>query len=195
MATLSDFGIPGVGTGILQPKLKNRWRVTFAGLGGGTDSQPLSMQMITFERPTLSFQEVELHRYNTVAWVAGKHSWAEINLVAEDDVAGTASNVLQTQLQQQQYLIGAAGPWLATAAEGSLYKFATFFDQLDGGTNVLETWTLEGCWLKSVKYDSGDYSSSEVMKLDISLRFDHARQSIPNYTDGPGSALGGGSAT
>ena len=34
MATINQFGIPGVGSGILQPKLKNRWRVTFVGMGG-----------------------------------------------------------------------------------------------------------------------------------------------------------------
>ena len=62
MATINDFGIPGVGTGILQPKLKNRWRVTFANLGGGTDSQPLSMQAISATRPQLTFEEVALHR-------------------------------------------------------------------------------------------------------------------------------------
>lgn len=194
MATINDIGIPGVGTGILQPKIKNRWRVTFAGLGNGIDTQPLSMQIITFDRPQLSFEEVPLHRYNSVAWVAGKHTWAEQNFVVEDDIAGTATNVLQQQLQSQQLLIGAGGPWLATAPEGSFYKFATFFDQLDGGTTVLETWIMEGCWLKSVNYDGVDYSSSDPIKLQISMRFDHARQNIPNYGEGPGSALGGGSA-
>ena len=44
MSTINDIGIPGVGSGILQPRQKNRWRVTFANLGGGADSQPLSMQ-------------------------------------------------------------------------------------------------------------------------------------------------------
>ena len=58
MATINDIGIPGIGTGILQPKLKNLWRVTFANLGGGTDAQPLSLQAINITRPTLSFEEV-----------------------------------------------------------------------------------------------------------------------------------------
>ena len=47
MATINDIGIPGIGTGILHPKLKNRWRITFANMGAGADSQPLSMQAIT----------------------------------------------------------------------------------------------------------------------------------------------------
>ena len=55
MATINDIGIPGIGTGILHPKQKHRWRVTFANLGGGADSQPLSMQAVTVTRPSLSF--------------------------------------------------------------------------------------------------------------------------------------------
>jgi hypothetical protein len=194
MANINDIGIPGVGTGILQPKLKNRWRATFAGIGGpGTngDAQPLSMQVVTMDRPTLSFEEVALNRYNSRAWIAAKHSWEEIKISIEDDITSSASQVLTNQLQAQQYLIGTQGPWLATAPEGSLYKFVTYLDMLDGNEQVLETWTLEGCWLKNVNYNNLDYSASEAVKIDISMRFDHAFQTIGTYTTGPGSALGG----
>ena len=132
MATINDIGIPGVGSGILQPKLKNRWRVTFANLGGGADSQPLSMQAITITRPTLNFEEIQLDRYNSRAWVAGKYTFEPVTLAVEDDVTGTASQVIQEQLQAQQWLIGAEGQWLAAAGEGAAYKFVTYLDLLDG---------------------------------------------------------------
>ena len=140
MSTINDFGIPGVGSGILHPKHKNRWRVTFANMGGGIDSQPVSMQAVTVTRPKLSFEEIELHRYNSRAWVAGKHNWEPLSLTIEDDVTGTASTVIQAQLQKQQWLIGAEGQWLAAAGEGSLYKFVTYIDQLDGNDQVIEKW-------------------------------------------------------
>lgn len=113
MSTINDFGIPGVGSGILHPKHKNRWRVTFANMGGGADSQPVSMQAVTVTRPKVSFEEIELHRYNSRAWVAGKHNWEAMQLTIEDDVTSTASTVIQAQLQKQQWLIGAEGQWLA----------------------------------------------------------------------------------
>ena len=85
MATINDIGIPGVGTGILEPKRKNRWRVTFANMGGGgVDSQPVSAQVITVTRPRLSFEEVALHRYNSVAWVAGKHTWEALTMTIQE---------------------------------------------------------------------------------------------------------------
>jgi len=198
MANINDMGIPGVGNGILQPKLKYKWSVTFAGLGGGTDSQPLSMQVVTFDRPSLSFTEVELHRYNSRAWIAGKHSWESIKLSLEDDISGTATQVLQNQLQVQQWLVGAQGPWLASAAEGSQYKFVTYLSMLDGNEEALELWTMEGCWLQSVNWDGLDYSSSDAIKIQVTLRFDNARQDVLGFTGEAGfpagtldSALGG----
>lgn len=191
MANINDIGIPGVGTGILQPKLKNRWRVTFAGLGAGVDAQPMSMQVVTFDRPSLTVEEVKLNRYNSVSWIAAKHSFEECKMVLEDDITSTASAVLTAQLQQQQYIVGAAGPWLATSPEGSLYKFATYFDQLDGNEQVLETWTFEGCWFKTVNWDTADYSASEAMKINVSMRYDNAFQTIGSYVGGQGVATGG----
>lgn len=191
MSTINDFGIPNVGTGILEPMRKNLWRVTFANMGGGTDSQPLSMQAVTITRPKLTHDKVTLHRYNSVSHVAGKHQFESVNLVVESDVKGTAATVIQAQLQKQQWLIGAEGQWLAKAGEGSLYKFVTYLEMLDGNKTVIERWTLEGCWLESVEWGDLDYSTGEQVKISMTISIDHARQSIGGYDQGPGVATGG----
>ena len=194
MATINDIGIPGVGTGILQPKLKNRWRVTFANLGGGVDSQPMSMQAVNITRPVLQFEEVQLDRYNSRAWVAGKHMFEPMTMTLEDDVTGSASQVLQEQLQKQQWLTGAEGPWLATAGEGSLYKFVTYLDLMDGNEQVIEKWTVEGCWFQNVDYTDLDYSANEAVQITCTIPYDHARQLIGGYNQGEGVATGGAGA-
>lgn len=191
MSTINDIGIPGVGTGILQPKQTNKWRVTFQNMGAGADSQPISMQAVTVNRPTVQFAKVELHRYNSVSYIAGKHKWDPIELVIEDDVTGSATAVLQAQLQNQQWLIGSEGQWLAAAGEGSIYKFATKIDMMDGNDQVIESWTLEGCFLENVKYGDLDYGTSDAVKISITLSYDHARQLVGGYARGPGVATGG----
>lgn len=191
MSTINDIGIPGVGSGILHPKHKNRWRVTFANMGGGADSQPVSMQAITLTRPRLNFEEVKLDRYNSVAWVAAKHSWDEMSLTIQDDVTGTASAVIQSQLQKQQWLVGAEGQWLAAAGEGSLYKFVTYLDMLDGNEQVIEKWTVEGCWIKNTNWGDLDYSTGDPVQIELTVRFDHARQVLGGYAQGQGVATGG----
>ena len=184
MSTINDIGIPDIGPGILQPKLKNRWRVTFAGLGSGGDSKNVSLQAVTASRPSLEFDEVELHRYNSRAWVAGKHNWEPMNLEVEDDASGRATTLIQQQLQKQQWLIGVEGQWLSTSPEGSSYKFVTMLEMLDGGHTVLEKWTMEGCWLKSANYNDLDMSSNEAVKISLIIRFDHARQNVTGLANG-----------
>lgn len=191
MATINDLGIPGIGTGILHPKHKNLWRVTFANLGGGADAQPLSLQAVTITRPTLSFEEVQLDRYNSRAWVAGKHTFEPMTVTFEDDVTGTATTVLQEQLQAQQWLVGAEGPWLGKGEEGSLYKFVAYLDMMDGKEQVIEKWTVEGCWIQNIDYADLDYADSAAVQITVTLRYDHARQNVGGYNAGEGVATGG----
>jgi len=195
MSTINDIGIPGVGSGILQPKQKNRWKVIFANLGGGVDSQPMSMQAIMVNRPKLNFEKITLNRYNSVAYIAGKHSWDTMGLTIQDDVTGSASAVIQDQLQKQQFLIGAEGQWLAAAGEGSIYKFVTYLEMLDGNDQTTETWTVEGCWINNADWSQLDYSSSDPVQIELTISYDHARQTIGGYQQGPGVATGGAGST
>lgn len=194
MATLSNFGIPGVGAGILHPRLKNKFRITFLNMGqlvAGTNSRDLSMQVTNITLPNLSFEEVVLHRYNSVAYVAGKHTWEPITVTVEDDITGLAATVIKAQLETQQRLIGVDldGRWLNTAATGSDYKFGAKIEQLDGDEGVVQTWVLEGCLLTSADFGDRDYSASEAATITINLRYDHARHIESGA--GYGTALGG----
>jgi len=196
MATLSQMGIPGAGFGVLHPKQRNRWQVTFVGLGrlvAGAEnlSRDITRQAVNLTRPTLQFEEVPVHRYNSVAYVAGKHSWSTMNLTVEDDVTGLASAALQAQLETQQRLIGAdlPGQWLNASATGSDYKFGTILQMLDGNEGVLETWKLEGCWIMSANFGDLDYSDGNAVQIQLELRFDHARHELSGQ--GYGTALNG----
>jgi hypothetical protein len=194
MATLANFGIPGGGSGILHPKLKNKWRVTFLDIGRlvtGINSRNLTMQATTVTRPQLEFEEVAIHRYNSVAYVAGKHTWSAMNMTVEDDITGLASRVIKGQLETQQKLVGTSldGRWLNTAATGSDYKFGSRLELLDGNEGIVETWILEGVMIQAADFGDLDYTSSEAATIQLTLRYDHAR-SI-DAGQGLGTALGG----
>ena len=191
MATLSQVGIPGAGNGILQPKLKNRWQVRFIGIARAANisGKDLTAQAINVTRPQLEFEEVQLDRYNSRAYVAGKHTWSPMTLTVEDDVTGQASYVIQAQLETQQRLIGADGPWLNAEPTASGYKFAARLEMLDGNEASVETWILEGCFIQAVDYNDLDYSTSEAAQIALTIRFDHARQELAGQ--GYGTAIGG----
>ena len=194
MATLSQMGIPSAGFGILHPKQKHRWRVTFVGLAKlvpGASSRELTRQAINVTRPNMSFEDVPIHRYNSTAYVAGKHTFEPMSLTVEDDITGLAAYAVQGQLETQQRIIGndLPGDWLNSAATGSDYKFGTILESLDGNEGVVETWKLEGCFIQSVDYGDMDYSASDAVTISMQLRFDHARQELTGQ--GYGTALDG----
>ena len=194
MATLANMGIPGAGAGILHPKQASRWQVSFTGLGKAvttTNPRDLTRQATAIARPSLKFNEIAIHRYNSTAYVAGKHEWEPITFTVEDDITGLASAAVQAQLESQQRLIGAdlSGAWLNAAATGSDYKFGTTIEQLDGNDTVVETWKLEGCFIASANYGDLKYDGNEAVTIQLSIRFDHARQILSGQ--GFGTALGG----
>jgi hypothetical protein len=162
-----------------------------ARLVSGTNSRNLTMQATTVTRPSLTFNEVTIHRYNSTAYVAGKHEWAAMNLTVEDDITGLASKVVKGQLETQQRLVGVDldGRWLNTAATGSDYKFGVKLEMLDGDEGVVESWLLEGVFLQSADFGDADYSASEAMTIQMVLRFDHARSITAG--EGYGTALNG----
>jgi hypothetical protein len=194
MATLSQMGIPGAGFGLLHPKQKHKWQVTFVGLARlvpSVSSREITRQATTLSLPNLTFEEVAIHRYNSTGYVAGKHSWEAMNLTVEDDITGLVSAAVTGQLETQQRLIGAdlPGQWLNTAATGSDYKFGTIIQQLDGNEGIVETWRLEGCWIVSADFGDRDYSVSDAATIVMSIRFDHARHELTGQ--GYGTALNG----
>jgi len=194
MAVLTQVGIPGSGNGILAPKLKHRFQVKFVGIArlAGNNGRDLQAQVINASRPQLEFETVQLDRYNSRAYVAGKHTWSPLSLTIEDDITGAAAFVIQGQLETQQRLIGADlanGNWLNSEPTASGYKFATLLEMLDGNEGVVERWTVEGCFIQAVDWNDLDYSASEAAQISLTIQFDHARQEL--LGQGLGSAIGG----
>lgn len=193
MANINDIGIPlpgGSGMGILHPKVKNKWMVQFINIGT-VGSRDLACQATTMSRPKINFAEVELHRYNSISWYAGKHTFDPLSMTIQDNYSNGASRSIQSQLERQQKLIGAdSGPFLASAPDANTYKFAIKLTQLDGGTVVLEEWNYEGCFITGADYQELDYSSSDPVNIMLTIRYDNAFQ-VFGSTSSSGQSLGG----
>jgi hypothetical protein len=195
IASLSKLSVPlppgqsSTSQGLLMPKLKYRFRVTLENFGVSKPTSEMTKQVVTVGRPNLSFDEVELHVYNSRVKYAGKHKWEDIQLVVRDDVTGAVSRLVGEQLQKQFDFFEQA-----VAASGIDYKFTTKIEILDGGNgaytpNVLETFELLGCYVKQAQYQQGDYSSSDAMDITLSIAYDNAIQ-----TDVTGNPIGIGVA-
>ncbi len=61
---------------------------------------------------------------------------------------------------------------------GSNYKFDMKIETMDGtgSDGVIETWNLEGCFLEQVNYGEFNYANSEVVNIQMTVRYDNATQ-------------------
>lgn len=189
MALILDMGVRGNGGEILHPQMKNKFRLTFNGIGGVLDANALTIQTVTCDRVKLSFEKVTLDRYNSRAYIGAKHQFDPINVTFEVDIGGGVASVIRDQLELQQKIIGmASAPRLPSALAGQDYKFSITQEILDGDNTPLEIWYLEGAWIENFDAGDLDYAASETIKYTLTISYDHARQEILGL---PGRATGG----
>ena len=181
-SSLSRFTVPlstdqsASAQGLLMPKLKFRFRVTFLNFGVSQPSTELTKQVMDFKRPTLTFDPIEIPIYNSRIYYAGKPTWETVTCQLRDDATGEVSKRIGEQLQKQFDFMEQA-----SASSGIDYKFVTRFEVLDGGNGsstptVLETWEMYGCFLTSVDYQNAEYSSNDPMTISLTIRYDNAIQ-------------------
>lgn len=183
IASLNRFTVPLSATqaattqGLLMPKLKYRFRVTFDNFGvAGNPSTELTKQVVSAARPDVSFENIDLPVYNSTVRLLGKHTFADTRLVLRDDASGVVSRKVGEQLQKQFDFFEQSG-----AAAGIDYKFRMRVEILDGGNGQYEPVTLEsfeflGCFIKQVVYAEGSYSENAPMDITLTIRFDNAIQ-------------------
>ena len=174
--------------GLLMPKLRYRFRVMFENFGISKPTTELTKQVVSFARPNLTFESIDLPVYNSTLKLAGKHSWADVSCEIRDDASGAVSRLVGEQMQKQLDFLE-----MASAASGIDYKFLTKFEVLDGGNGaaepvVLETWELYGCYLQGADYGAMNYGESAAATITLTIRYDNANQ-VPEGT-GIGSEIG-----
>jgi hypothetical protein len=170
--TLSKFGVPinGARTGQFAPKIKHRFRVRVINFGPIAGGLELTQQVMTVDRPNVTFAAAQIHSYNSRMYYAEKPEWQTINLEVRDDITNSVSKLVGHQLQKQMNFFEQT-----SVAAGINYKFTTLIEMLDGGNErTFEQWTLEGCFLETVNYNQLDYQSSDPATIQLTVRDDNA---------------------
>lgn len=182
VSSLTRFTVPLGGNqsattqGLLMPKLKFRFRALFENFGVSNPKTELTKQVITFARPTVTMDPIEIPIYNSRIYLAGRPVWSTSTVTLRDDAGGNVSRLVGEQLQKQYDFLEQA-----SASSAIDYKFQTVLEVLDGANGateptVLEAWRLEGCFLSEVNYQDMDYGSNDPVTISMTLRYDNALQ-------------------
>ena len=107
VSSLTRFTVPLSGNqsastqGLLMPKLKFRFRALFENFGVSNPKTELTKQIITFARPSVTMEPIEIPIYNSRIYLAGRPSWSTIAISLRDDAGGNVSRLVGEQLQKQ----------------------------------------------------------------------------------------------
>ena len=193
ISSLSKITVPIAGgdsastQGLLMPKLQYRFRVSLENFGVSTPTTELTKQVVDVTRPTVAFEPMEIHAYNSKAYLAGKHTWSPITLNLREDVNNAVQKLVGEQLQKQFDFMEQSSP-----TSGQDYKFVTRIEILDGGNgvytpNVLETFELYGCFITNANYNTLAYQNNEPVTVTLEIQYDNAVQT--DASGGIGSAV------
>lgn len=182
IASLSRFTVPLASDqsastqGLLMPKMKYRFRVTFEGFGVSGSTTEMTKQVITAARPNLQFTNQVIEVYNSKINYASKPAWQAMTIKLRDDVSGHVTKLVGEQMQRQFDFFEQS-----SAAAANDYKFTLRIEMLDGGNganqpNVLETWECNGCYVLSANYNSLGYGEQGVAEIDLSIQPDNCLQ-------------------
>jgi hypothetical protein len=185
IAALSNFTVPlasdqsAASQGMLMPKLKYRFRLSFENFGVSTPTTELTKQVADAARPSVEFENQTLEIYNSKIYYAGKPKWSPITIKLRDDVTGAVSKLVGEQNQKQFDFFEQS-----SAASAGDYKFTLRIEMLDGGNgsmtpNVLETWELYGCYVQKTNWQELSYKSQEPVMIDLTIQYDNAVQTAP----------------
>ena len=193
-ASLTNFTVPlstsqsASSQGLLMPKLKFRFRVTFLNFGVTQPTTELTKQVMDFKRPQVSMEPITIDIYNSKVYLAGKPTWETVTCMLRDDAGGEVTRRVGEQMQKQFDFFEQS-----SASSGIDYKFTTVLEILDGGNgantpNVLETWQLDGCFLTAADYGDVNYATNEPATIQLTIRYDNALQT-PVGSSGIGSSI------
>ena len=143
-----------------EPKLKNRFVMSIDGIP--------AYLIKTANRPSISFEEVELNHMNVKRYVKGKATWETIEITMYDPVVPSAAQAAMEWIRLSHESV--------TGRDGysDFYKKDVDFQVLGPVGDVVEQWKLKGTWIQSANFNDLDFSSSDPVDISLTLRYDYA---------------------
>jgi len=143
-----------------EPKLKNRFVMSIDGIP--------AYLIKTANRPSISFEEVELNHMNVKRFVKGKATWETIEITMYDPVVPSAAQAAMEWIRLSHESV--------TGRDGysDFYKKDVDFQVLGPVGDVVEQWKLKGTWIQSANFNDLDFASSDPVDISLTLRYDYA---------------------
>jgi len=172
-----------------EPKRKYRFTFDIAGLPVWTITK--------VDRPSFEISETKHVFYNHSFYYPGRLEWKQLKFTTVDPIQPDSAGILMKMANASGYKF----PDKQFGGIGYQYKSLNKVDSVAATSPVtitaygaagrpVEIWTLRNAFLRDVSMGDYDYESQDMLKMDITLRYDWAtihsiggRAEIPEYTD------------
>ena len=159
----------------LESRRKHRWVFEALGRGTGFFSARELLVLQSASRPSFKFEEPEMHHNQEVAYFAGKQSWDPVTLNWYDveqnpNISAGLYHWIETVVNMQTIHV----------AHPAAYKREAILSMIDGSGQPNESWSMMGTWPASVNFQELDYTSTDLMTCECSMRYDRAVRSRLN---------------
>ena len=143
-----------------EPKLKNRYVMSIDGIP--------AYLIKTANRPSISFDEVELNHMNVKRFVKGKATWQPITMTMYDPVVPSAAQSVMEWIRLSHESV--------TGRDGysDFYKKDVDISILGPVGDIVEQWKLKGTWVQAANFNDLDFSVSDPVEIEVTLRYDYA---------------------
>ena len=172
----------------MEIRRKHRWVFQTIGRGNGQWSPKELLVLQSASRPQFKFEEPEMHHNQEVVRFAGKQDWEPVSLTWYD-------------AEQDPDISRAVYIWIETVVNmGTLnvnspayYKRGATLMLLNGTGGASETWNMYGCWPTAVNWQELDYSATELLTIEATIRYDRAIRTcataVPSTVNNPSCGL------
>ena len=144
----------------VEPKTKNRFIMYIEGVP--------AYLIKTANRPTITFEEIELDHINVKRYVKGKGAWETLEVTLYDPIVPSGAQAVMEWVRLHKESV--------TGRDGysDFYKKDITFNVLGPVGDKVEEWTLKGAMIQSANFGDLDWSVSEPAEITLTLRYDYA---------------------
>lgn len=143
-----------------EPKLGNRWILYIQGIP--------SFVVKEFARPKITQKNVEIHWINKVRYVKGKTTFDSVKLTLHDPITPSGAQAVMEWIRRHHE------PLTGRDGYASIYQQNIELKLIDPAGVVIESWTFYNAWIESAEFGSLDYSKSDLLDIDLTIRYDYA---------------------
>ena len=143
-----------------EPKTQNRFVFNIDGIPAYT--------IKAANRPTITFEEVALSHMNVKRYIKGRGEWQTLDITLYDPIVPSAAQAVMEWVRLSHESV--------TGRDGysDFYKKDLNFQVLGPVGDIVEEWKLKGAFIQDANFGELDFSSSEPIDIQLTLRYDYA---------------------